>query len=84
MTKRLITLLLAAVLIFSLFPAHVLATEKDAGYQTGDPLEVEGTAAPTAKIPENTKWEQQGEAQQRPAEEPSCGKTPHAQNQNAA
>lgn len=78
MTKRLITLLLAAVLIFSLFPAHVLATEKDAGYQTGDPLEVEGTAAPTAKIPENTKWEQQGEAQQRPAEEPSCGKTPHA------
>ena len=78
MKKRLFTVLLALILVLSLFPAQAMAIEEDTEYKIGDTLETEGTAAPTAEIPENTRWEQQGEAQQRRSEEPGCGKTPHA------
>lgn len=77
MTKRTLSLLLAGILIFFLLPARSLATESTGSYQIGDIVEVAGTAAPTAEIPEHTGWKQQGEAVQKPGTEPTCGKVPH-------
>lgn len=58
--KRLFSLLLAGILIFSLVPAQVLATEETMKYDVGATLTVADSTDPNMneniEIPEKTKW----------------------------
>lgn len=78
--KRLMALLLAGILLLSLVPAQVLATDETTQYEVGATLTFADSTDPNENadliIPENTKWVQVATNQQ-PSEDYRCVKEEH-------